>query len=69
MKKYYTTTETAEELNTTIRTVSRWLKTGVIAGMKPGDTWQITAKEIERMRKIRQEHRRRVKKPRDPFMS
>ena len=53
MKKYYTTAETARELNTTIRTVSRWLKTGVITGTKPGDTWQITAAEVERMRKER----------------
>lgn len=53
MKEYYTTAETARELDTTIRTVSRWLKTGVITGTKPGDTWQITAAEVERMRNER----------------
>lgn len=53
MKEYYTTAETARELNTTMRTVSRWIKTGVIIGTKPGNTWQITAAEVERMRKER----------------
>lgn len=51
--KYYTTTETARELNTTVRTVSRWLKDGIITGEKTGDTWEITAAEVKRMRKER----------------
>lgn len=58
MKQYYTTKETARELNTTIRTISRWLKDGIIAGKKPGDTWQIPAREVERMRKVKATDRR-----------
>lgn len=55
MKEYYTTTETAQELNTTRRTVSRWLKDGIIIGTKPGANWQIAAAEVERMRNERQQ--------------
>lgn len=55
MKEYYTTTETAQELNTTRRTVSRWLKDGIIIGTKTGANWQIAAAEVERMRNERQQ--------------
>lgn len=59
MKQYYTTTETARELNTTVRTVSRWLKDGVIIGTKTGNTWEISTAEVERMRKEREKGTRR----------
>ena len=54
MKAHYTTTETAQELATTVRTISRWLKTGVIAGTKQGIYWRISAAEVERMKAERQ---------------
>lgn len=53
MKAYYTTTETAQALNTTYRTISRWLKLGIIEGTKQGGSWQISAAEVERMQKAK----------------
>lgn len=69
MKAYYTTAETAQELETTARTVSRWLKTGIIAGTKRGIYWQISAAEVERMRAEREKNPPTRKVPRFFSMS
>lgn len=53
MKEYYTITETAAELNTTYRTVSRWIKDGVIEGTRPGANWHISAAEVERIKSVK----------------
>lgn len=54
MQETYTTTEAAQALNTTLRTLSRWLKEGIIEGTKQGKYWQISAAEIERIKKSRE---------------
>lgn len=61
-KTTYTTAETAEALGTTIRTLSRWLKDGVIEGTKRGKYWHISAAEVERMRQSRGTYAYRSKK-------
>lgn len=53
MKTHYTTTEAAQELKISIRTLSRWLKIGIIEGEKKGIYWRIPAAEVERMKKIK----------------
>lgn len=62
MKEYYTITDTAKELNTTYRTVSRWIKDGVIEGTRPGENWQITAEEVERIKSVKAYEKRGRKK-------
>lgn len=58
-KATYTTAEAAETLETTIRTLSRWLKDGIIEGTKRGKYWHIPADEVERMRKSRETYRKK----------
>lgn len=53
-KPAYTATEAAAMLDTIPRTISRWLKNGVIEGTKRGRYWYISAAEVERMRKVRE---------------
>lgn len=58
MQTEYTIPEAAATLGTTPRTLSRWLKNGIIEGTKRGKYWQISRAEVERMRKSKEAYQK-----------